>query len=428
MKSDIDRRDFIKGSLVVGAGLSVFGTVAPARAAGTEEKIILGMIGTGGRGTQLTNGYLGMPQAEIRYVCDVDSKNVENAAKAVALKQKAKVTTVGDLRKVLDDPAVYAVVIATPDHWHAPAAIMAVAAGKHVYVEKPCCHNPAEGEMMIAAARKNNRVMQMGSQRRSYPKVREAIEKLKAGEIGTVLFSKGWYTAKREGIGHGKETPPPAWLDYAMWQGPAPERPYKDNILHYSWHWFWHWGTGELGNNGIHSLDICRWGLGVEYPRRVTAGGGRYYFNDDQETPDTHVVTYDFGDKLITWEGRSCLPNGVEGMTFGIGFFGSKGTLIIDNNGYRILDLKGKEMKKESDKASDIPHYTNFFECIRSGNRPNADIEEGYKSTLLCHLGNIAWRAGGTINCDQKNGHITGNAEAEKLWRREYRPGWEPKI
>ena len=205
---------------------------------------------------------------------------------------------------MFDDPSIDAVVIATPDHWHGPATIMACRRGKHVYVEKPCCHNPREGELMIAAARKHNRVVQVGTQRRSMPGTAEAIERVKAGEIGNVLFARGWYNADRKPIGMASPRRCPRGSTTRC--GKVPRRtPYRDNVVHYNWHWFWHWGTGELGNNGIHSLDICRWGLGVDYPTRVTAGGGKYFFDDDQETPDTQVVTWDFGDKAITWEGRN---------------------------------------------------------------------------------------------------------------------------
>ena len=244
-----------------------------------------------------------------------------------------------------------------------------------------------------------------------------------------MLFSRGWYNADRKPIGRGKPADVPAGLDYALWQGPAPERAYRDNVVHYNWHWFWNWGTGELGNNGIHSLDICRWGLGVDYPRRVTAGGGKYFFDDDQETPDTHVVTYDFGDKAITWEGRNWHRHGFEGSTFGIAFYGDKGSLVLDGNSYKVFDPAGKQIAVQS-KGFDghDPHLKNFLECVRVGQRPNADIEEGHKSTLLCHLGNIAYRTGHALNLDPANGQIKDDPAAEALWSREYRPGWEPKV
>jgi len=199
--------------------------------------------------------------------------------------------------------------------------------------------------------------------------------------------------------------------------------------VHYNWHWFWHWGTGELGNNGIHSLDVCRWGLGVDYPRRVSSGGGKYFFDDDQETPDTQTVTYDFGDKAITWEGRNWHPRGFENAPFGITFYGDKGAITLDYHGYKVFDFGGKQIASQ-DKGFEghDPHLKNFLECIRSGARPNAEIEEGHKSTLLCHLGNIAFRTGRTLNLDPANGTIRDDPTAAALWSREYRPGWEPKV
>jgi predicted dehydrogenase len=250
-----------------------------------------------------------------------------------------------------------------------------------------------------------------------------------AGEIGRVLMSRGWYTAVRKPIGRGKPAPVPTGLDYALWQGPAPERPYRDNLIHYNWHWFWHWGTGELGNNGIHSLDLCRWGLQVDYPRRVVAGGGKYYFDDDQETPDTHTVTFDFGDKVIAWEGRNWHHRGFEDSTFGFAFYGDRGSLVCNGNAYTIYDAGDKQIARQTEGfAGHDPHLLNFLSCIHSGARPHADIEEGHKSTLLCHLGNIALRTAHTLNLDPATGQVQDDPAAAALWSREYRPGWEPKV
>jgi predicted dehydrogenase len=269
----------------------------------------------------------------------------------------------------------------------------------------------------------------MGTQRRNFPAIREGIEKLQAGEIGRILFSRGWYNARRPSIGKGKEAPIPSWLDYALWQGPAPERPYRDNVLHYNWHWFWHWGTGELGNNGVHALDVCRWGLGVDYPTRVTSGGGKLRHDDDQETPDTHVVTYEFeGGRAITWEGLSWSPHGLDGEQFGMTFHGDKGTMAMLGNGYKIYDLQNKEIAAQDGSGDEAPHLAHFLDCIRTGGRSRADIEEGHKSTLLCHLGNISQRVGRALNLDPKNGHIQHDADAQALWGREYQPEWEPKV
>ena len=422
------RRDFLKQGSLVGAGIAAYAAPTGARAAQPSEKVILGVMGVNGRGTDLVKGFAAAGGAEVAYVCDVDDRAIAKAIAALDGKQTKKPQGVGDFRRILEDPNVDALVIAAPDHWHAPATILACDAGKHVYCEKPASHNAREGEMMVAASRKHKKVVQLGTQRRSMPAVVEAIRKVHGGAIGRVLFSRGWYNNTRPTIGHGKEAPVPGWLDFSLWQGPAPERAFRDNLVHYNWHWFWHWGTGELGNNGIHALDVCRWGLGVDYPTRVSAGGGKYRFEDDQETPDSHVVTYDFGDKSITWEGRSWHRRGFEGSMFGIAFYGENGSVVIDGSDYRVYDAKDKEVEKVPGSGSDTPHLQNFLECVKSGKRPNADIEDGHKSTLLCHLGNIAYRTGHTLNLDPKTGHILGDRDAANLWGREYRKGWEPKV
>ena len=422
------RRDFLKQIGAVGASLTALGAMTELTAAELPKPIVIGIIGAGGRGTQVGSGFAALPGAVIKYVCDVDAAHSLAASKAIATKQATVPQPVENLHQVLEDKSVDAVVIATPDHWHAPAALLAIVAGKHVYVEKPCCHNPHEGELLLAAARQHNRVVQHGTQRRSYPRVIEAIERVRAGDIGQVHLSRGWYNNNREATGRRTPAQIPPGLNWDLWQGPAPRRDYTENVVHYKWHWYWDWGTGELGNNGIHSLDVCRWGLGVDFPRQVTAGGGRYHFQDDQQTPDTLSVTYDFGDKAIIWEGRSCNLRGFEGTGFGIAFYGEKATLVIDGGGYRLVDAKDKEIEKQSGAASDTPHFQNFLDCIRSGKRPVADIEEAHKSTLLCHLGNIAYRSGGAIHCDPKNGHVIGSPQADALWGREYEKGWEPAL
>jgi predicted dehydrogenase len=423
-----DRREFVKQGTLAGAGLLTLGLGSPGRAESPSEKVILGVMGVNGRGRDLAGSFAANPNAEIAYVCDPDERAIRTCLARLEGRQERTPQGVRDFRKILDDPAVDALVIAAPNHWHGPAAILACDAGKHVYVEKPACHNPREGELMVAAARKHNKAVQLGTQRRSAPGVIDAVEKLRAGAVGRVLFARGWYNNSRPSIGKGKPAAVPDWLDYALWQGPAPERPYLDNVVHYNWHWRWHWGNGELGNNGIHALDVCRWGLGVDYPQRVTSGGGKYRWDDDQETPDTHVVTFDFGDKSIAWEGRSWHRRGFEDSMFGIAFYGDGGTLVIDDGSYRILDPQGKEVSKYSGSGSDRPHLEDFLQCVKSGRRPNADIEEGHRSTLLCHLGNIAHRTGRTLNVDPKTGRILGDKDAMKLWGREYRKGWEPKV
>jgi predicted dehydrogenase len=329
---------------------------------------------------------------------------------------------------MLDRPDLDILVVAAPNHWHAPATIAACSAKKHVYVEKPCSHTAQEGEWAVEAARKNNCVVTMGVQRRSRAPILEAMQKLHAGAIGNVRFARCWYANRRPSIGIGKQTEVPGWLNFDLWQGPAPRRPYQDNVLHYNWHWFWHWGNGELGNNGVHALDLARWGLQVDFPHSVTSTGGRYFYDDDQETPDTHVICFDFGDRAITWEGLSCNPLGPDGTAFGVSFHGDKGTMKLFDSGYQILDMSRKLTEEASGPGADEEHFADFLKCIREGGSPTADIAEAHKSTLLCHLGNIAQRTGRALRTDPANGRILADPAATQLWGREYEPGWTPRV
>ncbi len=418
------RRGFLRSV----AALSAVGTAA--HVLGANDKLVVGVMGVHGRGTQLARVFAGEGSAAVAYVCDVDNRSTGKAAAAVTEVQVYKPKETGDFRHILDDKVVDILVVAAPNHWHGPATILACKAGKHVYVEKPCCHNPREGELMVAAARTYKRVVQMGAQRRSWPKVIEAIEAVRAGAIGRAYYARCRYTNSRGSIGRGKEVPVPEWLDYELWQGPAPRRPYTDNRIHYNWHWFWHWGNGELGNNGVHSLDLCRWGLGVEYPVRVTSAGGRYvYRDDDQETPDTHEVAFEFADsKAIAWEGLSRSQNSFGARDSIASFHGEKGALAIWGSAYTIFDRNDKPVKEASGPGNDELHVRDFLKSVRAGTPPSAEIEEGYKSTLLTHLGNIAHRVGRSLRCDSANGHILDDKEAMALWGREYAPGWEPSV
>ncbi|MCA9221739.1 MAG: Gfo/Idh/MocA family oxidoreductase, partial [Planctomycetales bacterium] len=388
-----------------------------------SSRVVIGVMGLS-RGRSLATSFAKQPNVEVKYVCDVDQNRAASGGQLIeGLGAKAP-QVVSDFRRILDDKSVDALVCAAPNHWHAPATILACAAGKHVYVEKPCSHNPREGELMVEAARKHKRAVQMGSQRRSGPGTNEAIQKLREGAIGKVYLVRSWYDNARGSIGVGKPADVPSELNYDLWQGPAPRRPYIDNLVHYNWHWRWHWGNGELGNNGVHTLDLCRWGLGVDFPTRVTSAGGRYHFQDDQETPDTHTVNYEFdGVGQITWEGKSCNRHGDKFIVF----YGTEGTLELDSNGtHRIYDGRDKLVSEtKSPSLGDIEHIVNLLDAIRN-DKPlalNAEIAEGHKSTLLCHLGNIAHRVGRTLNCDKSNGHIVDDAEAMKLWQREYEQG-----
>jgi predicted dehydrogenase len=422
------RRDLLQHSALAAAGAALAGPARRAAAVGPNERVTLAVMGVNGRGRDLSLSFAQTGGADIAYLCDPDERAITKCAAALAKHQMKSPQGLKDFRKALEDPAVDGLVIAAPNHWHTPAALLALAAGKHVYLEKPASHTPREGELLVEAQRKHKRVVQHGTQRRSMPGVLEGLERLRAGEIGRVLFSRGWYNNSRPSIGRGKEAPVPDWLDYSLWQGPAPERPYRDNLVHYNWHWFWHWGNGECGNNGIHALDVCRWGLGVDFPTRVTSGGGKYRWDDDQETPDTHTVTFDFGEKSITWEGRSWHRRGFEGSMFGIAFYGDKGSLVIDGANYRLYDAADKEVAKGGGSSSDQPHLKNFLDAVRGGAQPHASAEDAHKSTLLCHLGNIAWRTSRTLKIDPATGRIQGDREAQALWSREYRKGWEPRV
>jgi predicted dehydrogenase len=269
----------------------------------------------------------------------------------------------------------------------------------------------------------------------------EAIKQIHDGVIGRPYFAKTWYTNNRKSIGIGKEVAVPSWLNYDLWQGPAPRQPYKDNIIHYNWHWFWNWGTGEALNNGVHMLDLARWGLNAEFPIRVTSAGGRYRYNDDWQTPDTQVITLEFNNNTsVSWEGRSCNGKDIEGAPVGVIFYGDNGSMFIDGNGYTLFDLESKEIKKIKDETVDarnvaspadhldVGHIQNFLDAITKGTRLNSHIAEGHKSTLLCQLGNIALRSGNALKTDPGNGHVIGDTTAQQYWSRKYETGWEPTV
>ena len=432
------RRTFVKAAGLAGLSLSS----APLAFTGRfspNDNIVVGVMGVNSRGNALAQSFAQTENVEVAFICDVDVRAMERCVDGVSELQEKKPKGIGDLRYMLDDSDVDAIAIAAPDHWHTTAAMLAMQAGKHVYVEKPASHNANELKLLVEAQQKHGKQVQLGTQRRSSPLFIEAIDKIHAGVIGRAYFAKAWYGNTRGSIGRGNETEPPAWLDYDLWQGPAPRRPFRDNLIHYNWHWFTHWGTGEACNNGTHHMDLCRWALQVDYPTQATSSGGRFHFDDDWEFFDTQIMSFDFeGGKSITWEGRSCNGMPVQGHGVAASIHGTDGSVLLTDSGYYVYDLKGELVESRDAEAgtnalnpvgagdmTDL-HIANFCEAIRGSATLNQPITEGYKSPLLCHLGNIAQFTGSTLHIDPKSGEIRDNAAAAALWGREYESGWAP--
>lgn len=438
----ITRREFLDTAAVAAAGVAVTSSAKSyARIIGANDRVNFAIIGLNSRAyAHLSSLKANQKDAQITHVCDVDTPILEKFAGKTETAMGTKPVAEKDFRKVLASSDVDAITIATPDHWHAPMAIAGLEAGKHVYVEKPCSHNPAEGAMLVAARDKYKKLVQMGSQQRSSPHTIEVAQKVKEGLIGRPYYAKAWYSNTRKSIGEGKVIPVPATLDWDLWQGPAPRRPYKNNYHPYNWHWFWHWGTGETLNNGTHEIDVCRWILDVGYPKHIAARGGRYHFKDDWQFYDTLITDFNYDDKMISWEGKCC-----QGMKFynrdrGSAIMGTTGTVVVDRGGYEIYDLKGtktSEFKAEKSSASaDLVgadsmtdrHFANLIAGIRTGEKLNAPIEVGNVAVTMLQLSNVAWKLGRGLTTDQTNGKVLNDAEAMKYWDREYEKGWAPKV
>jgi len=422
--SEVTRRKFLATSALTLSAASY------NRAADKpNEKVRVAIMGLKIRGKQLAPVFAAAPNTEITHLVDPDQsmvKPVLDVLKNPASPPKAE----QDIRKVLDDKSVTAIVVSAPDHWHALATIWAAERGKHVYVEKPVSHNLIEGQQMVKAARKYKVVVQAGTQRRSQSSVIAAREYVAAGKLGKVAFGRAWIAGNRPNIGFAKPEPVPQGVDYSLWLGPASGE-FTKNRFHYNWHWFWDLGTGEIGNNGIHGMDVARNVMGLDAPTKISCAGGKYYHDDEQQTPDTQIATFDFptgpGGALgctLVWEHRvwEKKGQGPEGQGYGISIHGDKGTMLFDGDTWKVRGGDDATEKPKSDMVTD--HVRNFIASIRGEATPNAEIEIGYKSTRLCHLGNLAYRTGKTLLFDAKT-EQTNDAEANKLMGREYRKGFE---
>jgi len=427
--NDTTRRQFLRKTTAGLAATTALTHSNSASGSGANDEVVVGLIGCGGRGSYLGNVFSGISNVRIAWVSDPDENRLKMAAKGFngEIPRAAR-----DMREVLEDKSVDAVIVATPDHWHAPAAILACDAGKHVYVEKPCSHNIREGRLLVEAARRNKRIVQHGTQVRSTRMMIDAVEKLREGVIGEVLVSKTWNIQRRSSIGHGKPSDPPSGLDYDLWVGSASMVPYQTNRVHAGWHWWHHFGTGDMGNDGVHDIDYARWGLGTEtHPEKIVALGGKYFFDDDQEFPDTQQVTFEYGQgdkpgskKMLIYEQRLWSTSYPYNVDSGVEFYGTKGKLFLSRRGKaQFLDQRNqridtKIVPQPQDAES---HVLNFIDSIRGDTEPNAEIEIGHLTSSLCHLGNIAVRLGRSLQFDPKQERFINDDEANRLVSRNYR-------
>ena len=438
----ITRREFIGNAAVGTAGLAVASTAKSyARIAGANDRLNFAVIGLNGRGyAHLSALKANKSAAHISHVCDVESNILKKFADASQQELGYAPKAERDFRTILEQKEVDAITIATPDHWHTPMAIAGLQAGKHVYLEKPCSHNPAEGALLIEAQEKYGKLVQMGTQQRSSPHTMEIVEKIHNGLIGRAYFAKAWYANTRKTIGIGKEAAVPATLDWDLWQGPAPRKPYKDNVQPYNWHWFKIYGTGEALNNGTHEVDVCRWALGVDYPNLVTASGGRYQFKDDWQFYDTLVTSFEYDDASISWEGKSCSGMKYYTRDRGCTIVGTTGTVLVDRDGYEIYDLKGTKTSErktgDTSSSNDLigrdsmtdAHFMNFIAGIKTGEKLRAPISIGNVAVTMLQLSNIAWEVKRELRLDPRSGHILNDPQAMEMWGRDYEKGWAPHL
>jgi predicted dehydrogenase len=423
----MDRRNFfITTAAAAAASTTVFGS--------PNDTIRVATIGLRGRGKDHIKEITGQPNVELVALCDIDQKVLDTAASNVEKITQKKPAIYTDYRKLLEDKSIDAISIATPNHWHTLMTIDACRAGKDVYVEKPCSHNIFEAKQIVAAARKYNKMVQQGSQSRSSVALQDGVQKMREGLIGDIYLSRGLCYKWRDTIGTKAVSDPPSYVDYDLWQGPAQKVPFKENRFHYNWHWYWAYGNGDLGNQGIHEVDIARWGLGVKFPTKASAIGGKFMFDDDQETPNTLNCAFEFNEngkkQMMEFEVRHWMSHheagiaegGKDSNTIGNIFYGSKGYLAIA--GYnKYTTFLGRNGEPGPTMTKGGSHFANFFEAVRNRKKDTltAEIEEGAASTVLVHLANISYRVGRTVNFDPKTMMITGDKEAAAMMTRDYR-------
>ena len=434
LKRDISRRQFLGRSAQNAAGMAagmaagIVGLTGAVAKAMPNERVSVGVIGVRAQGKVLASRLTAFGDVDVTDLCDVDERVLANAVKVVEETQGAAGISPHpprrhqDFRRLLDDPSIDAVVIATPDHWHALMAAMACRAGKHVYVENPISHNIIEGQHLAAAAKTSERVVQAGLQQRSIPHFQTAVDFVRSGQLGAVKLAKAWTAHRRKPIDTQPDGRPPAHVDYDLWLGPAPQRPFNPARFHHNWHWFWDYGTGELGNWGVHMLDIARWGLEVDLPMTVASTGGKYHFHDARETPDTQIVQFTYPGKTIVWEHRMWSNHGIEGRSAAAAFYGERGTLVVDRSGWKVYDRKESASSDATGQAT--AHQRRFIDNIKAHIVDNNDLDAAHISSTLCHLGNIAHRLGRQIHFDATNMNFGADTEANTLLGREHRAPW----
>lgn len=420
--SQNSRRNFLKST---GAAATAGLLVQTSGWASPNDTINVGVVGIRGRGGSHVNGFANLDGVKVAALCDID-ENVLNQRAAGFMednKVSSDVSKYFDYREMIEDQELDAVSIATPNHWHSLQGIWACQAGKDVYVEKPLSHNVLEGRKLVEAARKYDRIVQHGTQIRSSAAVQEAMEMLQNGEIGEVYYAKGTCYKWRDTIGNAPVEPVPDGVHYNLWMGPAPEKPFTENRFHYDWHWQWDYGNGDIGNQGVHQMDVARWGLGVGLPNLASSIGGHFMFDDDQETPNTLVSTFKYNDsnQMLVFEVRHWITNdelnqGGTGNVVGNLFLGSEGMMIVPSyNSYQVY--YGRQRREGPSRSEGGNHYANFIEAMRKRDRSilNADVEEGHLSSALCHLANAAYRVERTINFDPVSEQAIDDKEANDI-------------